>query len=650
MRRRLYTRSPGGLAGKMILLITAFGLVLVALLVYSYVYSSRVALSDARERFKNHAVHLSSQLTADLTACSATADELARFIEVINPPEATLLVLLRTAVEHNHRIFGSTAAYEPYAFSPDRAAYSPYFCRRDGRLRFVQLGAKEYNYFDKDWFTGPKRTGRSLWTEPYFDRGGGDVLMATYSAPFFSYPKGKGKDGQFRGVVTADVSVEDLTKRLKNFRPENSGFCFLISRKGAFLVPPPRGFRYAESIFEAAFQPGRAALTDVGRRMLEGDSGFMDVGTGLTPKSSLLAWATVPATGWSLGLVAPREEILAEVSELYTRQMIVAGLVVLGALAAAVILAHSIARPLRTITTATERIAAGDLNVEVPRLDTSDEISLLAESFNRMTEDLKRYIRDLTETTAAKQRMESELEIAARIQKSMLPSASRGYGDREEFDVYAVMEPAKQVGGDFYDFFLVDEDHLCVAVGDVADKGVPAALYMAVVIYLVHSAAGRGTSPHEILAAVNEQICRDNDSCVFVTAFCGVLNIRTGEFRFSNAGHEPPILVGPGAATEDLPVPPGPALGLLEDAQFKTGSLFFEPGQTVLAYTDGVTEALNERNEQYSQERLKTTLEAIVSACADTSAQAVLSDLQRFRAGAERFDDITLLALSYRPK
>ncbi len=381
--------------------------------------------------------------------------------------------------------------------------------------------------------------------------------------------------------------------------------------------------------------------------MLSDPSGFIDIGSTLTDMPSFLAFARVPATGWSLGLVIPRDEILWEVVSLYRTQVIVTALILVAMLVVATILARSITRPLRDMVAATGRIAEGNLDVVLPGTESEDEIGVLAKAFEHMTVDLKKYIRDLTEATAAKERIESELAIAARIQRSMLPTIFPAYPEREDFDIYAVMEPAKLVGGDFYDFFLIDDDHLCLAVGDVADKGVPASLFMAVTIFLIHAAASRGEPPHEILSLLNEQMCPGNDSCTFVTVFCGIIDLRTGQIAFSNAGHEPPLLTGGGAAAEEFPVPGAPALGIKQDAEFMTESMILSPQQTIFAYTDGVTDALNECQEMYSENRLKRTIDSIYRGDPKAPVGEVLRDLEQFRHGAEQFDDITLLAFTY---
>ena len=226
-----------------------------------------------------------------------------------------------------------------------------------------------------------------------------------------------------------------------------------------------------ESVFSLAEDRGDPAIRTLGRRMLAETVGYVEGKSNFTGRDSLLAFARLPHTGWSVGVVFPKSELFAKISSLKKTMIGLAfgGLALL--VAVSFLSARSLTEPLRTMARATKRIAEGDLNVDLSHIARQDEVGQLADAFTKMTQDLQKYIKDLTETTAAKQRIESELNIAARIQRSMLPSKFPAFPDRNEFDIYALMRPAKEVGGDFYDFFLVDEDHLCVVVGDVSGKG-----------------------------------------------------------------------------------------------------------------------------------------------------------------------------------
>jgi phosphoserine phosphatase RsbU/P len=263
-----------------------------------------------------------------------------------------------------------------------------------------------------------------------------------------------------------------------------------------------------------------------------------------------------------------------------------------------------------------------------------------------MTRRLNDSIEHLKETTAAKERIESELKIAHEIQMSMVPKIFPPFPERSEFDIFATLVPAKEVGGDFYDFFFIDDDHLCFAVGDVSGKGVPASLFMAVTKTLFRATAGNGGTPGEILARLNMEICRDNESCMFVTFFCGILNIRTGEVDYSNGGHNLPyFLYRDGARL--LENFGGRALGLVEEGSYASGRLVLGPGEALLLYTDGVTEAMDPNDTLYSDQRLAQFLGMNRGSAPRQIIGDLIDDVRHFAGKAPQSDDITALALHF---
>jgi sigma-B regulation protein RsbU (phosphoserine phosphatase) len=263
-----------------------------------------------------------------------------------------------------------------------------------------------------------------------------------------------------------------------------------------------------------------------------------------------------------------------------------------------------------------------------------------------MERTLQQYLKNLQETTAAKERIESELKIAHDIQMSMVPKIFPPFPHRREFDVHAILVPAKEVGGDFYDFFFIDEDHLCFAIGDVSGKGVPASLFMAVTITLLKASTSRGSSPDEILSRLNEEICRDNSSCMFVTLFTAILDIRTGRVEYSNGGHNLPYLLSDGQI-QPLDNTGGMVLGAMEGVKYARNGMVLQPGDKLLLYTDGVTEAMDERENLFSERRLEEFLASVDNASPDDLTSGLVSEVRRFAAGAAQSDDITILALRY---
>ena len=347
--------------------------------------------------------------------------------------------------------------------------------------------------------------------------------------------------------------------------------------------------------------------------------------------------------------------IQAQIRSIVIKQQLLMFVIFILSIAAAYILVNRISRPLNQLANYTHSLTSQDFATvgipdEIAALPqkSNDEIGRLAQSFIDMKRTLQRYLKDLEETTASKERIESELKIAHDIQMSMVPKTFPPFPDRREFDIYATLVPAREVGGDFYDFFFIDDRRLCFAIGDVSGKGVPASLFMALTKTMFRANGSRQNVTAElILSRLNGEICRDNDSCMFVTVFCGVLDVSTGEVEYSNGGHNLPYVVSKGIVAA-LPKTGGMALGVSESAEFHTGQLRLEPGDRLVLYTDGVTEAMDKNDRLFSEGRLETILCDMNGLSSKGVIEKVVEEVQGFSKGAPQSDDITILALAYK--
>ena len=307
-------------------------------------------------------------------------------------------------------------------------------------------------------------------------------------------------------------------------------------------------------------------------------------------------------------------------------------------------------RPLGTLHQATQELVQHEMDrLEDFQLDirTGDEVEELAHAFQYMTVELAEYIRNLAAVTAEKERIGAELEVATQIQASMLPCIFPAFPERREFDIYASMTPAKEVGGDFYDFFLVDDNHLAMVIADVSGKGVPAALFMVIAKTLLKNSAQTGSSPKEVLERVNNQLCENNDAEMFVTAWLGILDLTTGSLLAANAGHEYPALRRAGGEFELIKDKHGFVLAGMEGSRYQQYELKLEPGDTLFVYTDGVAEATDAHEELYGTDRMLKALNRRVDAAPEVLLPWIKEDIDAFVGEAPQFDDITMLGLRF---
>ena len=280
-------------------------------------------------------------------------------------------------------------------------------------------------------------------------------------------------------------------------------------------------------------------------------------------------------------------------------------------------------------------------------IHTGDEMEVLSDALNAMFDDTRRYMTNLLSVTAEKEKIGAELNVATQIQADMLPRIFPAFPDRREFDLYAFMHPAREVGGDFYDFFLIDEDHLCMVIADVSGKGVPAALFMVIAKTLIKNQAMMGDDPADILGKVNEQLCEGNDAMLFVTVWISILTISTGKGIAANAGHEHPVIRRAGGSYELVIYRHSPAVAAMEGMRFRQHSFELHPGDRLFVYTDGVPEATNAESELFGNERMLDVL----NSQPDRKPHALLETMKReidvFVGEAPQFDDITMLCLDY---
>jgi sigma-B regulation protein RsbU (phosphoserine phosphatase) len=635
-----------GIAFKLILFImSGISLIFSLIFGYNYLYSRRILLKNVEHNARNLALATTNRIDKILRSVEVATMNLATFLQQSDyADEERLLGLIRAFVESNPEIYGSNIAFEPYAYDKNSLYFSPYFYKSGDEIEFTYIGGQGYHYFYWTWYQIPKELNRPVWSEPYYDEGGGNIIMCTYSVPLYKSVSG---EKEFLGILTADISLEWLQEIVSSIKIFESGYGCLVSRNGTIVTHPSRELIMNETIFSVAEAREDLQLREIGREMIQGKTGFVPFTSIVDERKCWMVYSPVPSTGWSLAVIYPQDELMADVTNL-NRTVFMLFLVGFFLLLGVIVLnARSITKPLRILARATKVISTGDLDAELPLIRSKDEVGNLSESFISMKDSLKRYIKDLTETTAAKERIESELKIAREIQMSIIPKIFPPFPDRSELDIYACIEPAREVGGDLYDFFFIDDDHICFMIGDVSGKGVPASLFMAVTKTLFKANAGEGVRPDEILTRLNNELAQENESCMFVTIFCGIMNTKTGEVLYSSAGHNPPLIMRHGQKAAYLDTSGGVAVGAAEDLSFKTEKLVLHPGECLFMYTDGVTEAVNLKDELFTETRLQND----VSTLRDKPVKDIVSDLMEriedFSQGAAQTDDITMMIVKY---
>ncbi|MDO4292953.1 MAG: PP2C family protein-serine/threonine phosphatase [Eubacteriales bacterium] len=349
-----------------------------------------------------------------------------------------------------------------------------------------------------------------------------------------------------------------------------------------------------------------------------------------------------------IGVEIPMATLQAAVTAYLTQSFLAGSAVTLLLLLVILwVLGRTLIVPVKQVADAAKQFVTNENRISgnLEKICTGDEVQMLAESVLKMEKDINEYIVNLTSVTAEKERIGAELNVAAQIQANMLPSIFPAFPDRKEIDIYASMAPAKEVGGDFYDFFLVDEDHLALVIADVSGKGVPAALFMVIAKTLLKNRAQMGESPGEILENVNNQLCENNEAEMFVTVWLGIYELSTGRLTAANAGHEYPAVKRAGEGYSLLKDRHGFVLAGMEDMKYQEYEIQLRPGDAVFVYTDGVAEATDAKETLFGTDRMLQALNDCQDAAAQETVEHVGQRIGEFVGNTAQFDDITMLCL-----
>ncbi len=617
--------------------------VFVGVLVYNYQISKRLIIESTYKDVEDIANMTLNRINSLLTAAQKVPEDLASFVEYSNQTKNELLNMLRSVVETNPEIYGSTISFEPYMFKKNIEYFGPYFYKSPEGIKYINLASPKYDYIKRTWYTLPKELGHRMWSEPFFDEGGVEILMVTYSQPFY-----KNIDGKriFAGIATCDIALDwlvDMTKKIKVF---DTGYAYILSNKGIFIAHPNKEY-YTKCLnyYDLVAKNNDISAKKICDAMTNGETGFLRYYSYNRKEYCYVYFQPLKETGWSLAIVIPENELYSSLQKTTLELMIIGLIGYILTLVFIVILANFATNPLKSLAKATLKIGKGDFHTVIPEVKSRDEIGILSNSFVTMQNNLIKYVNDLKETTSAKERIEKELSIARDIQQSILP---RNFPENKEFDIYANLIPAKEVGGDLYDFFFIDDDNLCFAVGDVSGKGVPAALFMAITKTLFRSKVNASTTLDEAVTQINKAFFKEGDTSMFTTFFACILNIKTGCLKCCNAGHNPPILCSKDTTchyleSKEIFLP----VGVMEDTEYKGYELTLEKGDKFILYTDGITEAMSKDSVQFSDEKLIELIEASNDKPLDELSKSVIENISQHAEGAEQSDDITLFVLRY---
>ena len=525
----------------------------------------------------------------------------------------------------------------------------------DGSLKTIPVT-------QRPWYTGAAAKKDLYFTDVETDAFNGQIGIVC-ALPVYH-------DGKLAAVVGADLFLDSLQEAV-DASDQYGGFIYIINEQGHVIFSPKK-----EGLFQVRLSSESEDL-----RVSGGDDLAAFVNDSMKESTPVrlveadgvqyyMSGAPLSSIGWTIISAVSKEEadkptvmmeeqydsILGEAVASYSEEisqakrmiLILLFVVVILSISSALVLSKRIVKPLNTMTRTMESLSVTREQFRMEDIyRTGDEIEVLAEKFASLSARTIHYVGQVKKVTAEKERIKSELGMATAIQVSQLPHLFPAFPDRKEFDIYASMTPAKEVGGDFYDFFLVDDDHIGLVMADVSGKGVPAALFMMVSKILIRNRVQNGEGPGEALRNVNNQLMEGNEVEFFVTVWLAVVEISTGRGVVVNAGHEHPVLRRSDGKFELIKYRHSLAVAAMEDVRFKEREFQLYPGDTVFVYTDGVAEASNSKNELYGTDRMLSILNQNLDADPEEVLRGVMRGINDFVDGAEQFDDITMLCFRY---
>jgi len=452
-----------------------------------------------------------------------------------------------------------------------------------------------------------------------------------------------------------DKIVESIADFSKQLNITKNGFVYLYGTDNNILIPPPE---HIENSISGATNTltGNTIHDDIAKALESGVSKLHFVSSDDDAKQTMIAYCNYfKPLKWYTSVVVPLVEINSPARNLVVRQSLILVTMFMVGLVAIFIVVNRIASPINLLSSYARKLPEMDFTrpiVEDSPIDDlpekyKDEVGDLASSFILMRQELSKNVRELISVAASKQKMESELNIAREIQLGMVPVTFPAFPERDEFDLYATLLPAREIGGDLYDFFMIDDEHLCFALGDVSDKGIPAALFMMVTRTLIRTFGEKGQTPSEIILNINNSLSSDNPRMMFVTLILGILNIKTGEIIYANGGHNPPIITSDTGGTVFIQGLNEPLVGAVLDVSYTDSSFILSPGDSFFLYTDGVNEAMNSDGRQYSDRKLLKEVERNRNKSSSEVVQAVLDSVKGHSQTAPQSDDIAMLMIRY---
>jgi len=613
--------------------ITTIAIVIIATIVYINYYFTRDVLVN---KIEDGAVNQSNMVISKIARITVGTEEIAKNVSaqaLYYYKNNDLDIFLRQVLKSNeviesihielidikqqHLLKFSSNKLERSICNPDSLAAEKFiFDLQSGRIKLIQ----------------------GIWSSPFYCKYDTTHLLVSYKMPIY-YPDSK----NVAGIVSCEVSLKMMQQMLSKIRLGESGYAFIVDRAGDLIAHPRKEWILKRNLYEKSPTIFNENSQDVVSRIKQGKSG---AGLGkseyLNNEAAWYYYAPITNSGWSVVIVIPEKDLFSEIEGIFQKIIFVSVFGIFILFLVNVFVFRKMLDPLVRITHAIQRFSSSPANER----KSKNEIKMLAESLEDWQTKYGLLIKDQSKTASDKIKIEKDLKSAQEIQLNIVPLGKPDFGKYPEIDLFAILKPAELVGGDLYDYFFIDKNHLLVAIGDVSGKGIPASLFMAITSTLIKTHA-KILSSKDIVSRVNRELSDRNSNQYFVTLFIGVLDIRTGMLDYCNAAHNYPYILRADGTLQTLSKSHGLPLGIYKDKTYKSSTVELRFNDTMILYTDGVINSSDSNKQHYGTERLEKNIQNLNDLSSEEVVQKLLKSIMIYEGDSHQADDISLLALKY---
>jgi len=605
-------------------------------LIAFYIIISEILLRNSQNYLETEVSERVAQFENKLSTIAMSGRVLRTYVVGSDLQSDLLIAYISSMMQHNADLLSVCIVPVPELMG----TYNPTIFERGENDKALAKPLNDEDYIFRDWYQLAYLMNVAQWSEPWFDAFGTKQLVCSFSLPLR-------REERITGVLRLDIAVKDLKDIDLPKKMTDKSYSMILSDLGTIIKHPADSLIMNYSIFNLAVEYEDDNLKSVGRNMIDGERGMDKMAKQSYFAGQWISYAQLPSNKWTFAIVTDSSFIFADRKRLLFTIVFVFSIAFALTLLTIYLRTLRISRPLKRVAANAARIGEGDFDAVLSGSGGIFEIDQLFTAINKMKNSLKEYIANLRQVSMEKERIQAEVEFASQVQLSLVPHNRAQVSLSEQISFYGMLNPAGAVGGDLYDYFMIDDDHCCFAIADVVDKGIVAAMTMTIASTHIRTTADSLKDTSQILTSLNDFLCSKNLESTLITITLAMINLKTGEVSVSNCGHLPWYQIKKDGSIIKHDQTDSTALGVFRDLVIEQKVLRIEAGDKLVLMTDGVTETMNDRGDFYTTKRVEDTLSTVTEENIETIAETLYERVEQFSGAGVPRDDLTLLVVEY---